>query len=272
MSNSASNELTREEFLIFPKPRLQPLVTATGEQLKRIWILTLSISAVCGGVYLFNEFAALLFAVVLLPGLALISLIFQVWYFTQRSRIRSLESGDYYVNWPIAPEPWKNLIAQRAVNAAIPGTFAKWFGGTTLFMVTMYYFLEDTVFFDSTILHFVLPTVVVVIVSYLVGLIVLVFTGMTDRIMRTHAPQLVVGPGGIYMTGTFRPTATLDQKLVSTEVIQEDCVLACKYRIATRHGVEFRVVRYPYPSNRTEEAHCVANLLNDPAAGDVRRD
>lgn len=267
----------RKQLLEFPKAPIETVPTGIQAQTKYLWLMTLILAGVGVAAYLLSIWSkpnriAMYVAIgilVVIPGPAIITLTFQLWTWTQLKKLRDMASGKYYVRWPIAQVPWERMMQERdKANDQIPRIISSLLGVVILLLVTAIRFDNGHVFFGSELLHFTVPTAVAAAIGYLIGKLCLIFANMTDHIMRTREPQVLIGPEGIYMTGIFWPLNTFGQKLVTAKIDAGVTLLRCSFRISTKHGSRTEMLKIPYPPERTDESQLVAQLLNEPPESD----
>lgn len=271
MTSQTPHDRIRDELLSMPKAPVDDIVTTIGAQARIICLTGLVFGLLGGLCYWISEIThpgnfwlgcALACSVLVLP-LLLVGLICLLWDFIQSRKLKRLSQGEYYVHWRIDGDRWEKVLEQ-AGRAKLT---IFWIGAGCVFCMGILFSLvlipNGEYVFGSPFSHFAFFLTISTTAALIVGGFCHWLANMTEHLMRTRTPQVIMGPEGVYLTGRFGPFKTFDQKLTGATVSgQEAQTLELTIQVQTQYGLVSHDHPIPYPKGEDASARELVKLLN----------
>ena len=267
-----SDDELQATLVAMPKPAVQDVVTGIGTQAKWILLVTAILLALAVAFYgLWTSTGdtfwqgCMIAMLIVSPNVGIIGGAFALWARVQNRKLRQMASGEYFVHWRIGDERWeqeceRNQKRSRWLIPLISGGFAF----VALVFAALVFWDAGDVFFGSPLLHFIGVGGLGAATGFVIGLFCRAMTRITERLMRTRTPQVIIGPAGVYVTGQFWPRSTFNQRLESVELASDAReTLVFQFVVGSQHGDQNMFVRVPFPADQVAAAAIIPSLMMD---------
>lgn len=271
---ATDNPEVTDELLVklqaMPKAPVDDLVVATSVQARRAFLASLIFPLLAAIFFvlslnplqerLWRHWMFVMLAIYPTPGL--ISLLVWLWSWYGATPLKKLGAGWYYVCWQIQADQWQRECERiggqnRKLGPIIFGVIV--FAGMCVAGLA---WEDNNRLFAGFAAHFAGITAISALIGLVLGGFLQWLGSLTGRLMRTHTPQVLIGPDGFYITGRYWPFAAPGQWLAAVQFLESeaDC-LEFTFQIATQHGPRDQQVVVPYPPDKKAEASAVQDLL-----------
>lgn len=265
------------ELVKLPKAPVGDVQAPLILQVKYCWLVSLALPLLAGICYLGSIFGIetefwdrWMRALLAIYGVCLLALVMMsMWTMTLAVRLRRIASGNYYVNWLVPEKDWQancqqtlpNLMKFLLVGALIAVGSGLSFAGQA--------YADGNVYFATPARHFVLIGFISLAVGTSLGSFFWKLAMLKYKFASNHQGLVLIGPEGLYQTGSFWSFSGASQSLYDISFSTEKPQLLFKIGTSGEHGVKYEIVSIPIPDGELLKAKVLCRVLEETLHLDI---
>lgn len=258
------------ELKALPKPAVSGVQAPLIQQVKICWLASFVLPLLAGVCFLGSIYGSdveswkhWMFMILAIYGVIAVTLaMVSMWTLSLFLKLRDLAAGNYYVHWTIPDQNWDSICERSTASAlkyvAIGGIISVGAGLTAAGQA----FADGKLFFATTFSHFAYTGFCFLLVGCTLGLFFWRLAKIKHDFMSSQHGLVLIGPRGMYNTGSFWSFQGAAQQLYDVSISSES-PRQMQFKIGTsgENGINYEFISIPIAQPELLTAKVLCRLL-----------